>query len=107
MVGFYAALDSQRASRKLTWKEVAAESGVSASTFTRISQGRSLNIDGLALLLAWSGLDATSFLKTRSARPETLAQITVHLRADRNLNPKSAEALEEIIRVAYHRFQES
>lgn len=107
MAGFHAALDSQRASRGLTWKDVAAESGVSASTLTRISQGRRPDVDGLALLLAWSGLDAAGFLKTRPSDPETLAQITAHLRADRNLKPESAKALEEIIKVAYERFRET
>ncbi len=35
---FYAALDSQRQSRRMTWKQVAEESGISASTLTRMAQ---------------------------------------------------------------------
>ena len=104
--GFYAALDSQRTAKRMTWKDVAAESGISASTLTRMSQGRRPDVDGLACLLAWSGLDATDFLKTKPNQPEPLAQITAYLRADRNLNPESAKALEEIIRAAYERFRE-
>jgi transcriptional regulator with XRE-family HTH domain len=104
---FYAALDSQRIAKRLTWKDVAAEARVSASTLTRMSQGRRPDIDGLACLLAWSGLDANDFIKkTRSTEPEPLAQITAYLRADRNLKPESAKALEEIIRAAYERFRE-
>ena len=37
---FYSALDGQRQARELTWKKVAEESGVSASTLTRIAQGK-------------------------------------------------------------------
>ena len=107
IAGFHAALDSQRVSRGLTWKEVAAESGVGASTLTRISQGRRPDVDGLALLLAWSGLDAADFLKRRPGDPDPLTQITAHLRADRSLKPESAEALEKIIKIAYKRFREA
>ncbi len=105
IAGFHAALDAQRSSKGLNWKEVSAQSGVSASTLTRMSQGRRPDIDGLALLLAWSGLDASNFLP-KANNPEPLAQIAANLRADRNLTPESARALEEIIKVAYERFRE-
>ena len=105
IAGFFAALDAQRVSKGLNWKEVSEQSGVSASTLTRMSQGRRPGVDGLALLLAWSGLDASDFLP-RANRPEPLAQITANLRADRNLKPESAKALEEIIKIAYQRFRE-
>ncbi len=105
IASFYAALDAQRVSKDLNWKEVSEQSGVSASTLTRMSQSRRPSVDGLALLLAWSGLDASDFLP-RANRPEPLAQITANLRADRNLKPESAQALEEIIKIAYKRFRE-
>lgn len=105
IAGFYAALDAQRVSKGLNWKEVSTQCGVSASTLTRMSQGRRPGVDGLALLLAWSGLDASDFLP-QANKPEPLAQITANLRADRNLKPESAKALEEIIKIAYERFRE-
>ena len=105
IAGFHAALDAQRSSKGLNWKEVSEQSGVSASTLTRMSQGRRPDIDGLALLLAWSGLDASNFLPGTN-NPEPLAQITANLRADRSLKPESAKALEEIIKIAYERFRE-
>ena len=105
LAGFYAALDAQRTAKGLNWKQVSKQSRVSASTLTRMSQGRRPDIDGLALLLAWSGLDASNFLPGANS-PEPLAQITAHLRADRNLKPESAEALEAIIKVAYERFKD-
>lgn len=105
IVGFHAALDAQRAAKELTWKAVAEQSGVSASTLTRMSQGRRPDVDGLALLLAWSGLDASSFLPEAN-KPEPLAQIAANLRADRNLSPQSARALEEILKVAYEQFKD-
>lgn len=104
--GFFAALDAVRIAKKLTWKEVAAESEVSASTLTRMAQGKRPDVDGLAALLTWSGLKAEDFLKARARatnKQETLAVISRLLRADRDLGKDNATALEEIIRVAYKR----
>ena len=102
---FHAALNAQRVAKGLTWKDVAEQSGVSASTLTRMSQGKRPDVDGLALLLAWSGLDALKFVPTAN-EPEPMAEIAANLRADQNLSEDSAKALEDIIRVAYERFRE-
>jgi transcriptional regulator with XRE-family HTH domain len=107
--GFYAALDGQRQSRKLTWKKVAEESGVSASTLTRLAQGRRPDVDNMAALLAWSGLSADAFVrrpKKRAARAEPLAAITAILRGDPNLSPDGAVALEALMKTAYEKFRE-
>ncbi|XZO00705.1 MAG: helix-turn-helix domain-containing protein [Microcoleus sp.] len=105
---FYAALDSQRQSQRLTWKQVAAQSEVSASTLTRMAQGRRPDVDSLAALLKWSGLQAESFVKgVRDTRTESdpLTQITAYLRADRNLTPEGAAALEAILKAGYERLR--
>jgi transcriptional regulator with XRE-family HTH domain len=105
--GFYAALDSQRQGRKITWKKVAEESGVSASTLTRISQGKRPDVDSMAALLTWSGLDADEFIRRNdhTVQSEPLAKITVLLRADRNLSPEGALAMEALIKTAYERLR--
>ncbi len=106
--GFYAALDAVRETRKLNWKQVAAESGVSASTLTRMAQGRRPDVEGLAKLLAWSTLKADSFIRsqhTRAKKPETLAMISTYLRADPHLTKESASALEELVKVTYRRLR--
>ena len=58
---FFSALDSQRQSQKLTWKKVAELSGVSASTLTRIAQGKHPDVDSLGALCNWAGLNADIF----------------------------------------------
>ncbi len=60
---FFAALDGARAARRLTWKKVAEEAAVPASTLTRMSQGRRPDIDSLAALCTWSGLKADDFYR--------------------------------------------
>lgn len=107
---FYAALNSQREARGMTWKDVAIKSGVHASTLTRMGQGKSPDANGLAALLTWAGLQANSFIRKTGVKgrnePEPLAQITAVLRADPNLSKKSAEAIEQILKAAYERFRE-
>lgn len=105
---FYAALDGVRHRRKLNWKQVSAQSGVSASTLTRMAQGKRPDVDGLAALVAWSGLDADSYLRSSDEqRPEQepLAMISTYLRGDRNLSPDAANALEQVIKVTYEQLR--
>ena len=104
---FYEALDATRQARQLTWKQVAAESGVSASTLTRMAQGRRPDVDGLAALAAWSGLKADDFVRSETERPRqaALAAITTHLRADANLSHEAATALDQLIRATYQRLR--
>jgi transcriptional regulator with XRE-family HTH domain len=101
--GFFAALDAERSSRRLTWKDVAAQAGISASTLTRMSQGRRPDIDGLATLLAWSGLEAKAFIRSSepAPSPSTVTRISAELRADTTLSEESQTALEQIVRTAY------
>lgn len=105
---FFSALDAQRAAQRLTWKDVAAQSGVSASTLTRMAQGRRPDVDSLAALVAWSGLIADDFIRvseTDKIQPEALAVISTHLRADKNLTEEGAIALEELIKATYQRLR--
>jgi len=109
MEGFYAALDAFRASKKLTWKQVAGETGIAASTLTRMRQGKRPDVDGLAALANWSGIDVSNFyLSDLESKPkkETLAEITTLLRADRNLNKESAVALEQMLKSAYEHMRD-
>lgn len=105
---FYGALDSERHSRNLTWKQVAAEAGVSASTLTRMAQGKRPDADGLASLLGWGGLNMDTFIAggaTTHAAPDALTQISAYLRADPNLTPESADALDRLLRVSYEQLK--
>ncbi|TMC48166.1 MAG: helix-turn-helix transcriptional regulator [Chloroflexi bacterium] len=103
---FYAALDTERQARGRTWKEVAEESGVSASTLTRMGQGKRPDLDGLAALVAWSGLDPNLFMAgskdgRQPRQPDTLTMVTTFVRHDPGLSVASAAALGDIFRAAY------
>jgi transcriptional regulator with XRE-family HTH domain len=106
---FYAALDGQRQSRRLNWKQVAREVGISASTLTRIAQGKRPDVDNLAALLGWSGLSADQFViadARTAAHADPLAQITAYLRADPHLKPEAAVALEAVLKAAYEKLRQ-
>lgn len=103
---FYAALNATRLSRQNTWKDVANQAKISASTLTRIGQGKRPDVDGLAALLRWSGLKAESFIRDGvPPEAEPLARVTTLLRADPHLSPENAKVLEDIVMATYSRLR--
>ena len=60
-----AALTSVVRHRKITMRDVAAETGLSPSTLTRLAQGQKPDADGLVTLLAWLNADAADFAVLR------------------------------------------
>lgn len=103
---FYAALNAARLSRQKTWKEVAEEAGVNASTLSRIGQGAKPDVNGLAALLAWSNLKAEMFIRGADQREaEPIAKITALLRADPKLTPTNAKLIEEIVISTYEKLR--
>ena len=109
VTALHAAMDAQRRSRRLTWKDVATESGVSASTLTRLSQGRQPDVNSLAALTGWLGMSADNFMPgdyaARFGAPSPLAQISTIIRRDPRLTPEGVAALEEMIKATYSRLR--
>lgn len=58
---FAAALDTIRESRGLQWKDVAQATGVSASTISRLSKGKSCDVDAIAALRVWMNVPIDRF----------------------------------------------
>lgn len=58
----YLALDKKRESRDLSWREVAAEIGVSVSTITRTRTGGRMEVDGMLAMVAWLGVPVEAFV---------------------------------------------
>ncbi len=104
---FYRALEATVVARGITWKQVASATGVSASTLTRMAQSRKPDAASLAALGAWAGLNPTDFVNAsyKALKPEPMAQISMLLRNDPNLDEQSADAVEAIVRAAYERMR--
>ncbi len=105
----------------LSLRDVADETGVSASTLSRIENGTGKpDADNIARLTGWLNMPMERVMgasATARAGEETLASavhyfpheatpdiVEAHLRADRNLTPETAKALSELFRVAYAQF---
>jgi transcriptional regulator with XRE-family HTH domain len=106
---FYAALDAHRQAREMTWKDIAAKAHISASTLTRMAQGRRPDIDRLAALCAWSGLKADDYVRSGKNIPKgratPLAMISTLLRADPNLSKDGAAMLEQLVKAGYEQMR--
>ena len=60
-----AAVTSVARHRKISMRDVAAETGLSPSTLTRLTQGQKPDADGLVTLLAWLNAEASAFAVPR------------------------------------------
>ena len=109
VVAFHAALDAARGSRgDLSWRQLAAEVGVSPSTMTRLANGKRPDVDAFAALVRWLGMPAERFMldadDIQTTEPELLAELAPLLRARSDLNPEDVQYLEELIGAAVRRF---
>lgn len=100
---YYRALESVVKSRGKTWKEVANETAVGASTLARMAKGKRPDADSLAALSAWAGLNPSDFVRAPyNKRPaDPIGQISRLLRSDPDLDAEAAEAIDKIVRTAY------
>lgn len=111
------AIRRKRESQGLSLRDVADETGVSASTLSRIENGTGKpDADNIARLTSWLDVPVERILGAQDngsgaqrpvvyfARESTPEIVEAHLRADRNLTPETANALSELFRVAYSQF---
>lgn len=101
----YVTLDSERRQRGLSWRQVAQEAGVGPSTLSRMAQGNRPDVDSFAALVHWLRLPAEEFMRHSGPEPERQATAPAQavaslLRADKNLDPDSAAAIDDILQAA-------
>ena len=96
-------LTKQRKQRGLNLRDAAAEIGVSAPTLSRIERGASRpDVPTLDALTTWLGLDRGAVYNAPASRTQTTPEeVEVLLRADRNLDGHTADALAAIFKAAY------
>jgi len=108
VAALYKALDQKRKLHEISWRELAGRLDISASTFTRMAQGARPDVDAFATLLRWLGEPATNYMRGEEPAPRTpegsqadLEAIGSLLRSSRSMTPDQANAMENIIRVAW------
>jgi len=74
-----------------------------------MGQGKRPDVDSFAALVHWLGVPPERFLKGGDRRSrqsaDVLTVISTHLRAQKDLTPSGAKALEDIIRAAYNQLK--
>jgi transcriptional regulator with XRE-family HTH domain len=104
----HAALDRAREERGLSWRQLAKELDVSASTLSRMINGLKPDVSAFAAMTTWLRMPAESFYRVSAKsgeEPELVAQLAPLLRARRDLDDKDVEYLEELIGGAVRRFR--
>lgn len=104
----YAALDAKRQSQGQSWRQLAAEIGVSPSLFARLGNDLRPDADGFATLVRWLNMPAETFMTPEdepepSPEPELTAQLAPLLRARKDLTSADVQYLEEVIRATIRR----
>lgn len=99
---FFSALASRVDAQSLTWKQVSQSTGVSASTLTRMAQGKHPDAASLAALSAWSGLNPAEFVEgAEPVNPDFVAEFSALLRAQKDLSGDAKKAIEGLVKTAY------
>jgi transcriptional regulator with XRE-family HTH domain len=105
VLGFHRTLDGARRAKQMNWKQVAQETGVGASTLTRIARGKAPDAVALAVLAKWANVNPTVFLtdETSAATQSSLGEVLGRVRADPTLPEDVKGMLETVILSAMER----
>lgn len=104
----HAALDHARGEKGLSWRQLAKELDVSASTLSRMVNGLKPDVSAFAAMTTWLKMPADNFFRlspSTDEEPELVVQLAPLLRARRDLDDKDVEYLEELISGAVRRFR--
>jgi transcriptional regulator with XRE-family HTH domain len=99
----YAALDAEREAQGLSWRQLAAEAGVSASLVSRMGNGHRPDLDGFIALVQWLGMPAETFMvwpagtREKRGRPSLEAQLAPLLRAEEELSESDQQHVLDVV----------
>jgi len=108
-----ALVQAKRREQKLGLRAASEQSGISASTLSRLERGVATSlpdVETLSKLSTWLQVPVGSLmaaeLPTQEAAPDlsTPEVVEVHLRADKNLSRETAEALSKMFKLLYEQF---
>jgi transcriptional regulator with XRE-family HTH domain len=113
VTALHGALDRARASKDLSWRELARQIGVSASTMSRLAQGQNPDINAFARMVRWLNVQAEAFIvedgrpvnAPGEEEPELVAQLAPLLRARKDLGERDVQLLEDLISSVVRRFR--
>jgi transcriptional regulator with XRE-family HTH domain len=102
------ALDQARIARGLSWRQLAAECGVTPSLLSRMRNGYKPDAEGFMTLVRWLGMPAETFLVDQAEsrpqpQPELSAELAPLLRARKDLDEADVAMLQEVIQATLRR----
>jgi transcriptional regulator with XRE-family HTH domain len=106
----YAALDAERSANGLSWRQLAADAGVSTSLVSRMGNGHRPDLDGFIALVQWLGMPAETFMiwpeDRRGRRKLSLeAQLAPLLRAQEELAEADRQHLIDMVNMTMRHFR--
>lgn len=104
----HAALDAARRERGMSWRQLARDIDVSASTISRMANGLRPDVAAFAAMTTWLRMPAEKFYRIEKAsedQPELVAELAPLLRARRDLGEQDVAYLEQLIGAAVQRFR--
>jgi transcriptional regulator with XRE-family HTH domain len=103
------ALDAAREQKELSWRQLAKEIGVSASTISRMANGLKPDVTAFAAMTTWLQMPAEDFYvgteDSSNEEPDLVAQLVPLLRARKDLKASDVAYLEEVLGAAARRFR--
>lgn len=104
----YAAVNVRRQELGLSWEDTAAKIGVDEVVLKSLHEDGDPPTSVVFAAVAWCGVDIEGFIDDPDfggdRDPESAEKVASFLRADRDLKPDDAEAIEEVLRAAHSRF---
>jgi len=89
-------------------RETAKEIGISTATLSRIENGKLPDLGTFSKLCRWLGVDGGRILGCSNKEESSdNTPISAHFKADKNLNPKTATALANMIIAAQAMFNKA
>ena len=76
---FLEGVDSVREHRRISWKQVARESGVSASTISRAGEGSNVSVENLVKLAVWSGSSIDDYIEGSEPSVVTIGKVIMSI----------------------------
>jgi transcriptional regulator with XRE-family HTH domain len=98
-----AALDSERQAKGISWRQLAAEAEVSASTLTRMQQGKSPDVNTFSALTTWLNTPAERFYADsgpQNTPNDPTAVVSTLLRGQKKMSKEAVKALTELVSAA-------
>lgn len=97
---FYQELDNKRRIDNFSWRQVAQFLGLHSSIFTRLSQGKKVDIDIFVTLLSWLGMPLDLFLEpvvSICEEEDPCRLFSYQLRRIKGLTAEQVHAIEDVL----------